>query len=277
MTLEIIITTMNDNIINVIDDFFPSEKDVIFLISHQITKHKTNIFQDEVEKFLNKRPDVQYIYFFEKGLSLNRNRSMKVSIGDICMVTDDDIVFKPNAYKEIMKSFEELPDADIITFKAEFPDGKQYKKYKNTISKHTKRSCMRVSSFEIAYKRKSIDKANLRWDENFGLGGNPYTNHMENIFMVDSIDKGLKGFLYPKTLIVHPFINSGFNYSEHMVFSKGAAFQRMFGNLGYLLNMLYALKKFRDYSSQMTLTKFCFLSAKGSNHFRKQKKAGLLI
>ena len=276
MILEIIITTMNENILRVINNFFPAQKNVIYLISHQITKYNENIYEKTMTDFLRKREDVSYIYFFERGLSRNRNRSMVASKGDICLVTDDDIRFKPDAFNAVIQSFIELPDADIVTYKTEFPDGTRYKKYKTRISKHTKRSSMRVSSFEIAYKRDSIHKMELRWDEHFGLGGNPYTNHMENIFMVDALEKGLMAYLYPKTLVIHPFINSGFNYSDHMVFSKGAAFYRMFGHISFVLNIIYALKKYSDYSKQMNFFKFCIIATKGSLDFQKKMKRGIL-
>lgn len=272
MILEIIITTMNEGILKVIKDFFPSEQNVIFLISHQITKHDVNIYEDDVNDFLKIRSDVTYTSFFEKGLSRNRNRSMEVSRGDICMVTDDDIKFKAEAFKKILNSFIELQDADIITYKAEFPDGKPYKHYKSEISRHTKRSSMRVSSFEIAYKRESINERQLRWDEHFGLGGDPYTNHMENIFMCDALDRELKCYLYPETLVIHPFDNSGFNYSDHLVFSKGAAFSRMFGNKALFIDILFAIKKLNYYKKQQTFWNYLKLSRAGIKHFKTNRK-----
>lgn len=277
MILEVIITTMNENILRVISNFFPAQKNVIYLISHQITKHSENIYHNKIEAFLQVRTDVSYIFYFEKGLSRNRNRSMAVSKGDICLVTDDDIKFKPDAFDTILRSFNELPNADIITFKTEFPDGRQYKKYKSKISRHNKRSCMRISSFEIAYRRKSIENVNLKWDEHFGLGGNPYTNHMENIFMVDALNLGLEAYLYPKTIVIHPFMNSGFTYTDHYVFSKGAAFQKMFGFTSLLLNLLYAIKKRKDYSKQINFIKFIELSTIGSlDYYKNTKKKSIL-
>jgi len=272
MILEVIITTMNDSILRVIDKFFPAEDNVIFLISHQITKYEKNVFEDRINEFLNLRPDVSYIHFFEKGLSRNRNRSMEKSQGDICLVTDDDIVFKPKAFSNVLKSFERLPESDVITYKAEFPDGKKYKRYKSEISKHTKRSSMRVSSFEIAYKRESINKANLRWDEHFGLGGNPYTNHMENIFLVDALDANLQCYFYPKTVVIHPFDNSGFNYSDHLVFSKGAAFKKMFGCKAFIINIIFAFKKWSFYKKQQSFASYIKHSNTGIKHFKKHRK-----
>jgi hypothetical protein len=274
MILEVIVTTMNDDIIKLIENFYPIHENVIYLISHQITKQNLNVFQKDVDIFLQDRQDVSYIYYFEKGLSRNRNRSMAESIGDICLVTDDDIKFKPNSYDIILQSFKDLTDADIITYKTEFPNKTPYKKYKKSICKHTKRSSMRISSFEIAYKRQSIERVGLEWDEHFGLGGIPYTNHMENIFMIDALKLGLKAYLYPKTTVIHPFKNSGFVYSDHLVFSKGAAFYRMFGKLSYILDILYAVKKLRDYSKQLSLFKFIKLSIKGSLDYKRKMGRG---
>lgn len=267
MMLEVLVTTMNGNIIDLIRDFYPQAGNVIFQISHQITENSENIYISEVKTFLQERPDVSYYSYFEKGLSQNRNRSMEHSKGDIVLVTDDDIVFKAEAFTTVIKAFLEVKEAVIITFKTEFPDGIKYKNYKSKIFKHTKRSCMRISSFEIAYRRKSIEKAGLKWDERFGLGGDPYTNHMENIFMVDALRMGLNCYFFPKTIVIHPFMNSGFDYNDQLVFSKGAAFARMFGRWAYVLNLLYAIKKYLAYRKQLGFWKFLIISNKGSKNY----------
>lgn len=61
--------------------------------------------------------------------------------------------------------------------------------------------------------------------------------------------------------------NSGFDYSDHLVFSKGAAFQRMFGNWSYFLDVLYALKKHKDFSKKMSFLRFILTSFRGSRSY----------
>lgn len=271
MTLEVIVTTMNKNLLTLLKKFYSPEEDVIFQISHQITDQEENDYLSAVKDFLTQRPDVTYHYYFEKGLSRNRNRSMEHSRGDLVLVTDDDIEFKPGAFMKVTEAFKKIPLADIITFKTEFPDGNRYKKYRSGIVKHTPRSSLRVSSFEIAYKRKSIEDMALQWDEDFGLGGNLFTNGMENIFILDAMKLKLKCYFYPETIVIHPFENSGYDYSEYLVTSKGAVFARMFGKTAYLMNFVYAVKKFQDYKDRISFLNFIRLSFKGTKEFLKQE------
>lgn len=268
MILEIIITTMNRNIFQLLSRLPVSRSDVIYQISHQITDNISNPYINEVTKIINKREDLTYFYYFEKGLSRNRNRSISKSTGDICLVADDDIEFRPDFSDTIFKAFQNIPKADIITFKTEFPDGKPYKSYWSCMKKHNLRTAMRVSSFEIAYRNSSIKNNNLLWDERFGLGGDPYTNHMENIFIVDALKRGLQVFFIPETIVTHPFENSGFIYSDHLIFSKGAAFYRMFGGISYILNVLYAVKKYKEICDFTSFWKFIKISFQGSSHYR---------
>lgn len=275
MILEVIVTTMNENILQLIDNFYKQFDNVIYFISHQIINKEANLYIKQVNKFLKKRTDVKYFYYYEKGLSRNRNRSMEVSTGDICLVTDDDIVFKEGAFQNIFQAFKKIPEADIITFSSEFPDGTRFKRYRNKIFLHNARSCMRISSFEIAYRRASIEKVGLNWDENFGLGGNLFTNGMENIFMIDALRAGLKAYFYPEIIAIHPFDNSGFNYdNKDLILGKGGMFARMFEKKAYLLNVLFALKKYFDYHKSTSFFEFIKLANRGSRQYLDYLKKG---
>jgi glycosyltransferase involved in cell wall biosynthesis len=269
MILEVIITTMNENIHRALKLIQPFQKNIIYQISHQITKHESNVYYQEISSFLESREDVSYFYYKDKGLSLNRNHSISNSKGDICLVADDDIEYKEGACLRILEAFKRNPEADIITFKTEFPNGIQFKKYRNKCHQHNFRTVMRVTSFEIAYRRRSIELSGLKWDENFGLGGKPFTNGIENIFLVDALGKDLQVLFVPNTIVVHPFENSGYTYSEHLIESKGAMFARMFGRNAYWLNFLFAVKKYKDYRNVASFLKFFRLANRGSNKFLK--------
>jgi glycosyltransferase involved in cell wall biosynthesis len=267
MILEIIITTMNDNIHRALKLIQPVQENIIYQISHQITEAQKNVYISEIEEFLHSRSDVSYHYYFEKGLSLNRNRSMQLSRGELVLITDDDLIFQNKAIRSILQAFEELPAADILTFKTEFPDGKPFKRYAKHVHQHNFRSVMRVTSFEIAYRRKSIAKAGIKWDEQFGIGGKPFTNGIENIFLVDALRAGLKAYFIPETIVTHPFINSGYTYSDHLIKSKGAMFARMFGRWAYTLNFLFAVKKYRDYKATASFLRFLQIANQGTTSF----------
>jgi len=268
--LEIIITTIGNKIINLLKNFYPSHSDVSYQIHHQ--NHKKNDYNSEINDFLNKRRDVVYYNYQDKGLSKNRNHSLLTSKGNYCLISDDDLIYTDNAFNKIINSFKNYPEADILTFKTKFPNGKDFKRYAKRSYKHNFRSIMRVTSFEIAYRRKSIEQAGIKWDEEFGIGGKPFTNGIENIFLVDALKSGLKAYFIPKTIVIHPFDNSGYNYSKHLIESKGAMFARMFGKHAYWLNILFALKKYKDYKNIASILKFIKLANIGAIKYIKMKK-----
>ena len=203
----------------------------------------------------------------ERGLAKSRNRAIESSFSDICLISDDDLEYFNNLQDNILKAFKENKDADIITFCIKTPNNKPYKRYKNIAFWHTKKTIMRVSSVEIAFRLESINRVNLRFDENFGLGSKFPTGE-EIIFLSDAIDRGLKILYLPIDIVVHPIESSGKDYNnKNLIEAKGAMFYRLFGGLGYGVSALFALKKYKE--SPHSLSKFYTIMLEGIKKFRR--------
>jgi len=124
---------------------------------------------------------------------------------------------------------------------------------------------MRVASVEIAFKRNSINKTHLRFDENFGLGA-LFPTGEENIFLADALDKGLKLLYIPIPIVTHPPESSGQDYDNiKLVQAKGAMFERIFGLKGYAVSFLFTLKKYK--SSRHSLFRFYSLMLQGAKKY----------
>src|SRR5687768_13552878 len=52
----------------------------------------------------------------EFGLSKSRNLAIDNAKGKVCLITDDDVVFAEDFYKEILKAFTKLGNPAIISF-----------------------------------------------------------------------------------------------------------------------------------------------------------------
>jgi len=203
----------------------------------------------------------------ERGLAKSRNMAIELSSSDICLISDDDLEYLDNLQDDILKSFNNNLDIDIITFCIKTPDNKPYKKYKDSQFLHTKKTIMRVSSVEIAFRKDSIKKANLKFDEKFGLGSTFPTGE-EIIFLSDAIDKGLKILYIPIYIVVHPIESSGKNYeNKSLIEAKGAMFYRLFGTLGYGVSALFAFKKYKK--SPFLLIEFHKLMLNGIKKYRR--------
>lgn len=212
--------------------------------------------------------NIRMINFNEMGLAKSRNRGLENATGEICIITDDDVTFKDNIFKEIENLFNDYPDVDIFTFKYDKYDKSLNKNYKKEPFIHDKFSIAKVSSIEIAFRRKSIIDNNIKFDENFGLNSK-YLSGEENIFLKDALDKGLKLMFYPLVIAEHPDETSTSTWSDNKIFSKGALFYRLYRNLGYILILVFAIKKHKDYNDKYSLLRFMKLIFKGLKDYEK--------
>lgn len=128
----------------------------------------------------------------DKGLTKSRNFATQKSVGDICLLCDDDEIFY-SGYKEgILKAYDEAPEADVIIFKM----GNKPEKFGGRKKLLNFLDIMRVSSWQISFKRKSILDAGVKFDENMGAGsGNGAEEEFK--FLSDCRKKGLKIYYVP--------------------------------------------------------------------------------
>lgn len=232
MKIDIIMSTMNRN---KIEELCLKEKkiikeDNITIINQSVSNHK--MFQNLNHKMLT---------FNEKGISKSRNRGILNSIGDICIITDDDVIFVENYKEIIMKAYDEYPEADIITFRVKTPSGEEFKRYPKKI-KHNIFSLLKVSSIEITFKKQSIMKSKVFFNEKFGLGTSIPLGE-ENIFLNDCLNKKLKIYHYPEIIVIHPKETSCTKLDSENLYNKGKFVAEVFKSKYFIINFLFILKK----------------------------------
>lgn len=208
----------------------------------------------------------------ERGSSNSRNLAIKNADSNICLISDDDVRYIDNVEDVILNAFDENPSADIITFQIITPEGKPFNSgYIKNKRWHSKRTILKCASIEIAFKLNKIINHNLLLDTDFGLGSK-YRVHDEVIFLNDALNSGLKVLYIPIPIVCHPAESSGTDYNDHLIISKGAAFIRLFGTFGFILNILFALKKHNEYSHKYSLLSFIKKINSGSIKYLKEKK-----
>ncbi|MBA2862111.1 glycosyltransferase family 2 protein [Methanococcus maripaludis] len=261
LKLCVLITTMNENIKRVKEELLPQLKNCEVVISHQITNGSIKPYNEILGN------NVKYVYMYDKGLSKNRNNALKHATGDICIICDDDVNFVDN-FEEKIKSSYSSESIDIVTYKSVDFDGKERKNYPKTKFKHNLKSILSVSSIEISFKRDPVISKGLTFDENFGFS--KYIGCEENIFLKDCLDNGLNVIFVPEQIVIHPIESSGTFWTEHSVYSKGAAFKRMYGTLGGLsLCFILSLLKYKSYGKNLSFFKFLRLILNGFFEYTK--------
>ena len=71
---------------------------------------------NNVEEFDFQGHIMKMFSFAERGVGLNRNNALMRADGDICLFADDDMVYVDKYADIVRRSFEHLPDADVIFF-----------------------------------------------------------------------------------------------------------------------------------------------------------------
>ncbi len=110
MRLNISISASNEGIRNIKNMILPFNKNIQYIISHQVLKNNKYNFD------IN-RKDIIFKQINSKGLSKNRNSSINLTNNEICLISDDDVRFKEEIQEIVLKAFENNPSADNITFK----------------------------------------------------------------------------------------------------------------------------------------------------------------
>ena len=247
LKIEILLATMH-------------QKDFAFLDKMNIQADVLVIYQCDEEK----EEEIQYkgyrvrmISTKERGLSKSRNMALKNATGDICLIADDDVVYYDGLQEKIQKAFQEIKDADIITFCAkhvneEGEDVKKVYEIKNT--KRTKLTAGKSTSYEIAINRKKIRSKNIKFDENFGTGSGCFLHGEENIFLRDCISRGLKVYFCPEYILKVCVGNSTWftGYDEKFFYDAGAIWQRSFGRMSIIYILVTVFRKRKLYQGRMS-------------------------
>lgn len=209
----------------------------------------------ETFKFLNKKGEECSALIYsttERGLSKSRNRALQLS-GDaeICIICDDDELF-PDDYEDIVIKQYELDNAlELITFAVDL-NGKSYPKKKTILNFFR---ILQTSSPQITFKRDSILKYNISFDEMMGSGtGNG--GGEENKFLLDCLRSNLKMMYCPKVLAkINKCESIWFHgYTERFFQNQGWSVRRLLGDfLGYIYIWYYVLRHYSLYKNDISI------------------------
>jgi len=213
---------------------------------------------------------VRVLNSYEYGVSKSRNLALENSIGDICIITDDDVVFESNAFDIIQHSFKKN-DAALIRFCYSDLKGEKFKKYRytNQFAKKVNQFGS-ISSIEIVVDRKKIVDANLKFNENFGLGST-FKMGEEFLFTRDVFQNKKTIYLSEKFIVKHSRFSSGSNLkSKEYIESKAAVKYIQYGNYFYLWSLKFLFFLIRKKYISLTESQKVFTHL--INGIKKHKK-----
>ncbi len=263
--LSILLSTINDRIYATESILLQQFEDTEFIVVHQITNSNTEVdYQDFYSKF--KADNIHFITRFEKGTGRSRNCAMQNASGELFYLCDDDLIFKPDFFSRIMHSNQQFPNADVFTFQIETTENKLFKKYPQNSYSHTIRTMATVSIVEMVIRKTAYQQGKVKFDERFGLGTR-YNTGEEFVMLSDGLKKGLQVVYIPQILVQHPPISSGKIFNKEVAFDKGAMIAKVYGWKFIIVDGAFALRKYQEYKSSISLFSFLINIYKGSFNF----------
>lgn len=96
---------------------------------------------------------IKFCSFPERGVGRSRNEAILRADGDICLFSDEDIVYEPGYAAAVAAAFEENPQADMILFNVTVSEERQT--YHNTANKRVRwYNCGRYGAVSFAVRGK---------------------------------------------------------------------------------------------------------------------------
>ncbi len=262
--LFILISTLNDRILNIENILQKNSKTIRYVVSHQVTE----VLNDEVNQFielLRNREDVYYSELKGMGVAKNRNNTLHfIEPGSISLILDDDVQLCNNIFRTVMKSFDDNPTAEFISFKILDMNGNDYKPYLKEKQWHTLRTLTGVGTTEMAFKSDLILKNNILFDERFGPGSEVYPTGEDFIFAMDIYKLKANMLFIPIPIVKHPDGSTGRQLDNAIIFGRGAVFARVFGFLSFVLDIYFSYKKRKSYQFKYSFYHYVKLMLLGS-------------
>ena len=194
-----------------------------------------------VEAFEHKGRSIRVFHMAERGVGLSRNTALMRADGDICLFSDQDIVYEAGYEQKILEAFKQCPDADMIIFNVEI--GEERKTYYNTGIKRVRwYNCGRYGAVSFAVKREKLFESGVTFSLLFG-GGAKYSAGEDSLFLKQFMDKGYRVYTSPVLIGREKEGDSTWfsGYHEKFFFDRGVLYHFLYGPLAGLWGLRFLL------------------------------------
>lgn len=195
------------------------------------------------EEYEHKGKRIRCYSMAERGVGLNRNTALMRSDGDICLFSDEDIVFDAGYEKKVLEAFAANPDADLITFN--FQVDRTRRTYYNKNSHRVRwYNYGRYPTYAVAARTEVLHRAGISFSLLFG-GGARYSNGEDSLFLHDCLKKGLHIYADTAALGREIYRESTWfsGYTEKFFFDRGVLYPYLYGRMAKLWALRFLLAK----------------------------------
>ena len=144
--------------------------------------------ENRYEEWTQDGHQIRCYHLAERGVGLSRNNALLRADADLCLFSDEDIVYDDGAVERIIEGFEQHPEADMLLFNVRVQESRFT--YWNSFYKRVRwYNCGRYPAYSFALRTAKMHEKNLTYSLLFG-GGAKYANGEDSLFIHD------RGVLY---------------------------------------------------------------------------------
>lgn len=174
---------------------------------------------------------IQCYSFAEKGVGLSRTNALLRASAEICLFSDEDIIYEEGYAERVVREFDRHPEADMLLFNMKVGEARATYHTEQFHRVHIY-NAGRYPTYSFAIRREKLHRANVTFSLLFG-GGAPYSNGEDSLFLKDCLKKGLKVYATPVNLGSETERESTwFNgYHEKFFYDRGVLYHYLYGKL----------------------------------------------
>jgi glycosyltransferase involved in cell wall biosynthesis len=215
---EVLCVTMHQNDFSKIKEM-NIHSDVVFANQCDRTSYEEYKFESFKAKMISTQT---------RGVGINRNIALSYASAEICLLADDDVRYYDDMAERVIAEFDAHPDTDVIIFHLETDDPVRKQQKYNKTKKWPRYKGLPWGGIRIAFRLKSIRKANVWFSPLFG-GGAIFPSGEDSMFLHDLRKAGLVFYVSKETIGTVSFEESTWftGYDEKYFFGKGAIYKAL--------------------------------------------------
>lgn len=225
--------------------------------------------QNGYEELVTEKGLVRVYSFQEKGVGLSRNNALLRADKDICLFSDEDIIYTDDYETKIINEFEKHPEADMLLFNVDVCETRRTY-HTEAFGRVHLYNCGRYPAYSFALKTEKMHKKNLTYSLLFG-GGAKYSNGEDSLFIRDCIKAGLKVYKTPVTIGREQERESTWfsGYHDKFFFDRGVLYEHLYGFWAKPIALQFLIRHKGIMCKEISVKKAYALMCEGLKEARK--------
>ena len=206
--------------------------------------------ENRYEEWTQDGRQIRCYHLAERGVGLSRNNALLRADADLCLFSDEDIVYDDGAVERIIEGFEQHPEADMLLFNVRVQESRFT--YWNSFYKRVRwYNCGRYPAYSFALRTAKMHEKNLTYSLLFG-GGAKYANGEDSLFIHDCLKAGLKVYSIPVEIGEEQPRPSTwvFGFDRKFFHDRGVLYHVLYGKLAAVMGFRFLLKNKSNMNSE---------------------------